>query len=144
LLLLAWAVFPGEEQAEEAAAVLGSSGSSSQVAIPPSVIAWKGEEDNESLSSSQNPGRNKQTDQEGGREEGGANLNLPLHYSHKQIIRQEEEQQQHDGRASKTLPGRRSSSGSNIFQGHRPCVRRWMLGNLRRSHSCCLLNILGA
>ncbi len=69
-LLLAWAIFPGEEQAEEATAVLGSSGSSSQAATPPSVIAWKGEEDNESLSSSQNPGRNKQTDQEGGREEG--------------------------------------------------------------------------
>jgi hypothetical protein len=41
---LAWAVFPGEEQAEEAAAVLGSSGSSSQVAIPPSVIAWEEEQ----------------------------------------------------------------------------------------------------
>jgi hypothetical protein len=86
---------------------------------------------------------NEQIKREGGREGGGANLNRPLHYSHKQIIRQEEQQQQHDGRASKTLPGRRSS-GSTIFQGRRPCVRRWMLGNLRRSHSCCLLNILGA
>jgi hypothetical protein len=62
--------FPGEEQAEQATAVLGSSGSSSQAATPPSVIAWKGEEDNESLRSSQNLGRNKQTDQEGGREGG--------------------------------------------------------------------------
>jgi hypothetical protein len=86
---------------------------------------------------------NKQIKREGGRKGGGANLNLPLHYSRKQIIQEEEEQQQHDGRASKPLP-RRSSGGSIIFQGCRSCVRRWMLGNLRRSHSCCLLFSLGA
>jgi hypothetical protein len=87
---------------------------------------------------------NKQIKREGGREGGrkggGANLNLPLHYSHKQII----QEQQHDGRASKPLPRRSSGGSSIIFQGCRPCVRRWMLGNLRRSHSCCLLNSLGA